>query len=82
MEESKHSDSVFLQWDCAENAKKNTKYPTLMRILSSAMIAAKLSNINGAWLNMVVYTCLKKYIVICEGEINHKSITIHKTASQ
>ena len=25
MEESKHSDSVFLQWDCAENAKKNTK---------------------------------------------------------
>ena len=25
MEESKHSDSVFLQWDCAENAQKNTK---------------------------------------------------------
>ena len=25
MEESKHSDSVFLQWDFAENAKKNTK---------------------------------------------------------
>ena len=25
MEESKHSDSVFFQWDCAENAKKNTK---------------------------------------------------------
>ena len=25
MEESKHSDSVFLQWDCAENAKRNTK---------------------------------------------------------
>ena len=25
MEESKHSDSVFLQWDCAENAKKTQK---------------------------------------------------------
>ena len=25
MEESKHSDSVFLQWDCAENAKKIQK---------------------------------------------------------
>ena len=24
-EESKHSDSVFLQWDCAESAEKNTK---------------------------------------------------------
>ena len=23
MEESKHSDSVVLQWDCAENAKKH-----------------------------------------------------------
>ena len=25
MDESKHSDSVSLQWDCAENAKKNPK---------------------------------------------------------
>ena len=25
MEESKLSDFVFLQWDCAENAQKNTK---------------------------------------------------------
>ena len=25
MEQSKHSDSAFLQWDCAENAKKTQK---------------------------------------------------------
>ena len=29
MEESKHSDSVFLQWDCAENAKKTQKLEKL-----------------------------------------------------
>ena len=33
MEESKHSDSVFLQWDCAENAKKTQKLEKLKRKL-------------------------------------------------
>ena len=33
MEESKHSDSVFLQWDCAENAQKTLKLVKLKRKL-------------------------------------------------
>ena len=32
MEESKHSDSVFLQWDCAENAKKTKTRETKTQI--------------------------------------------------
>ena len=33
MEESKQSDSVFLQWGCAENAKKTQKLEKLKRKL-------------------------------------------------
>ena len=33
MEESKHSDSVFLQWDSAENAQKTLKLEILKRKL-------------------------------------------------
>ena len=47
---------LFQQVNC-----KATKYPTLRRRLSSAMLATKLSNINGAWLNMG--TCFKKSLL-------------------
>ena len=33
MEESKHSDSVFLQWDCAQTAKQTQKLEKLKRKL-------------------------------------------------
>ena len=33
IEKSKHSDSVFLQWDCAEKAQKTQKLENLKRKL-------------------------------------------------
>ena len=45
MEESKHSDSVFLQWDCAENAKKTQKLEKLKRKLLKILNRYDLSRV-------------------------------------
>ena len=45
MEESKHSDSVFLQWDCAENAKKTQKLEKLKRKLLKILKRYDLSRV-------------------------------------
>ena len=45
MDESKHSYSVFLQWDCAENAKKNQKLLKLKRKLLKILKRSDLSSV-------------------------------------
>ena len=45
MEESKHSDSVFLQWDCAENAKKTQILEKLKRKLLKILKRYDLSRV-------------------------------------
>ena len=45
MEESKHSDSVFLQWDCAEKAKKTQKLEKLKRKLLKILKRYDLSRV-------------------------------------
>ena len=45
MEESKHSDSVFLQWDCAENAQKTLKLEILKRKLLNILKRYALSRV-------------------------------------
>ena len=45
MEESKHSDSVFLQWDCAENAQKTLKLEKLKRKLLNILKRYDLSRV-------------------------------------
>ena len=67
MEESKHSDSVFLQWNCAENAKKTQKIEKLKRKL--------LTTLKRYVLSMVVQ-CERARpedsdIAYCNGLLNH-----------
>ena len=45
MEESKHSDWVFLQWHCAENAKKTQKLEKLKRKLLKILKRYDLSSV-------------------------------------
>ena len=45
MEGSKHSDWVFLQWDCAENAKKTQKLEKLKRKLLKILKRYDLSSV-------------------------------------
>ena len=45
MEESKHSDWVFLQWNCAENAKKTQKLEKLKRKLLKILKRYDLSRV-------------------------------------
>ena len=45
IEESKHSDSVFLQWDCAEKAQKTQKLEKLKRKLLKILKRYDLSSV-------------------------------------